>query len=488
MHPFLQEIQLNHTSGLPIYIQIANQMVSVIQRGILTPGFKLPGSRVMASFIGVHRQTIVAALDELILEGWLVSEPKKGTFVNKSLPEIHPKPIPNAQNSNYPKSSGFLLHKNNRLDYPTYSIQRLQFNDGIPDTRLAPLAELARNYSSILKARGNHYRLAYSSTYGSLRLRKAIVKMLRENRGIKASVENIFITRGTIMGLYSLSRLLLKPGDRVVVGELNYKTANLCFEDAGAQLCRIPVDEQGLVVDALDEVAKEGQIRALFVTSHHHHPTTVALSPERRLKLIKLAQKHRFAIIEDDYDYDFHYQNRPLLPLASADQEGYVIYIGSFTKAFAPYVRTGYIVAPADVIEELGKYRRILDRQGDIVLEDAIAYMLEDGTIKRFLNKALKAYRERKELFCNLLEEKFSGVIDFKPPEGGMAVWAKFASAYPLPEIAQRAAQQDLFLYDGKWYNPPGKNLNACRMGFASMNLNEIKEAVGILEKCIFNA
>ncbi|MDX2306536.1 MAG: PLP-dependent aminotransferase family protein [Microscillaceae bacterium] len=484
MHPFLQEIHLEPQSESPIYVQIANQIVSVIQRGILPPGFKLPGSRILADFMGVHRQTVVAALEELVLEGWLVSKSKKGTFVNQSLPEIRPKKLSESALGTYPQNTGFGFCKNTRLDIPVFSTARLQFNDGIPDTRLAPLHELARHTATLLKSHKNPYYLAYTHTQGSLRLRQALSKMLGQNRGIKAPPENIFISRGTIMALYSLAQILIHPGDRVIVGETNYRTADLCFEQAGAQICRIPVDEQGLVIEAIDKLASKNPVRALYVTSHHHHPTTVALSPERRLKLLEMARKYGFAIIEDDYDYDFHYQNRPLLPLASADCEGWVIYIGSFTKAFAPAIRTGYIVAPSDLIEELNKYRRIMDRQGDVVQEEAIAYMLEDGTIRRYLNKALKAYRERKELFCELLRDKFSGRIHFKEPEGGMAVWAQFAFEYPLFEISQKAAAKKLYISDGKWYNPPGQNLNACRMGFASMDLGEIEQAIEILEKC----
>jgi GntR family transcriptional regulator / MocR family aminotransferase len=276
-----------------------------------------------------------------------------------------------------------------------------------------------------------------------------------------------------------------------MVGELNYPAFNMTFETLGLKLNQIPIDEEGIVVDAIEEICERKQtggvppsgvpIKAIYITSHHYHPTTVTLTPERRIKLLALAEKYGFYIIEDDYDYDFHYANRPVLPLASADRHGLVIYLGSFTKRIAPTFRVGYIVAKREIIEELAKYRRIMDRQGDTILELVLADMLADGTLKRYTAKSLKTYRERRDFACELLKNELGNIINFKIPDGGMAIWTKFDKQFPLTELSKKVAKKGLYLSDGSAYG----DLNACRMGFASMNLKEIEEAVGVLKSVI---
>ncbi|MGB0931530.1 MAG: PLP-dependent aminotransferase family protein, partial [Chitinophagales bacterium] len=268
-------------------------------------------------------------------------------------------------------------------------------------------------------------------------------------------------------------------------GETNYYVANRCFKIVGANILKIPVDKDGLVVDAIEPLCLQYAIKAIYVTSHHHHPTTVTLKPERRIQLLALAEKYRFMIIEDDYDYEFHYGNCPVLPLASADRQGLVVYIGSFSKLTAPVFRLGYVIAPQNVIRELVKWRRVVDLQGDAVLELAFAEMMEAGIIRRYLKKALKQYRIRRDVFCDLLQDRLSDVIHFNRPSGGMAVWTKFADRVNLIELSKIAPKYGLFISDGSQHNTPHQNLNSTRLGFATLNEAEIEEAITLLEKVI---
>src|SRR5262249_19062584 len=147
--------------------------------------------------------------------------------------------------------------------------------------------------------------------------------------------------------------------------------------------------------DYLAAIAGAHRIRAVFVTPHHQFPTTVTLSAARRLRLLELARQHRFVIIEDDFDHEFHYEGRPILPLASADTTGAVIYVGSLSKTLAPGLRLGYVAAAPRVIDHLTKYRTLLDTQGDHVLESAVAELLEDGEVQRHVRRMQRIYRAR---------------------------------------------------------------------------------------------
>jgi GntR family transcriptional regulator/MocR family aminotransferase len=202
------------------------------------------------------------------------------------------------------------------------------------------------------------------------------------------------------------------------------------------------------------------------------------------MKLLQLIREQNLPVIEDDYDYDFHYNRSPILPLASADHNGNVVYIGSLTKTLAPSVRMGYMVAGANFIKEAAHLRRLLDIRGDDVFEEAFAVLFANGTMQRHFKKSVKLYQQRRDLLCEGLQE-IAPYISFTKPAGGMAVWAKFNKKISLPDVAHRAAAQGLFMSDGSIYNYGNENYNALRIGFASLNEKEIEEAVSILKKVL---
>ena len=281
------------------------------------------------------------------------------------------------------------------------------------------------------------------------------------------------------MGLYLVSTGLLQNGDNIVVGEMSWGSAGMNFVQAGTNLLKIAVDEHGLVVDELEQLCQKQPIRLVYITSHHHYPTTVALRADRRIKLLQLAEEYGFIIFEDDYDYDFHYLSKPLLPLASADRTGLVLYCGSFTKTISPAFRVGYLVAPENVIRHLAQLRRIVDRQGDLILENAIAELLQNGVIQRQLRKSLREYRERRDVFCDLLKTQLGNYVDFQIPDGGMAVWAQFDKGIDLEVLAQKAIKKDLFFSNGKHHLPL---TNVTRLGFASSTVGELEQCVAVLK------
>jgi GntR family transcriptional regulator/MocR family aminotransferase len=286
--------------------------------------------------------------------------------------------------------------------------------------------------------------LGYGDTKGSLWLRQELSAYLNETRGLKTTAENILITRGVIMGLYLVSLGFLQKGSHIVTTTLSWGTANMNFAQIGANVHKINVDDHGLIVDELELLCQKHPIRLVYVTPHHHYPTTVALRADRRIKLLRLAQQYGFIIFEDDYDYDFHYLSKPLLPLISADSQGMVMYCGSFTKSISPAFRVGYLVGPEDAIAHLAQHRRIIDRQGDIVLENTMAELLHEGIIQRYMRKALRAYRERRDFFCDLLKTNLPDVVQLQIPDGGMAVWTQFDPQIDLEKIAEKALKKGL--------------------------------------------
>ncbi|GAA4399475.1 PLP-dependent aminotransferase family protein [Nibrella viscosa] len=482
MLPYKTLIVLDRQAPASLSTQIVNALIRHIRQGVLPANTKLPGSRVLAELLEVHRKTVIAAYDDLTAQGWLVQHPARGTFVSSQLPEVKPRPIAESPKPGLAQQTGYSFGKQKQLAIPVLKPSSdLTFDDGFPDVRLAPIEQLARNYRNILKRGFQNHLLNYSDTNGSLFFRQQLARYLHDSRGIPATPDHIFTTRGSVMAIYLLAQILLAPGDVVAVGQPNYRTANMIFADRGTALLPIPVDEYGINVEALAEHCREGPVRMVYVTPHHHHPTTVTLSAERRVRLLQLAEVFGIIVLEDDYDYDFHYAGSPILPLASADSAGMVVYVGSFTKSIAPAFRVGYVVAPPNLIEELGYRRRIIDRQGDTVLEQAIAEMLAEGDIQRHLKKAQKVYHQRRDTFCQLLRDHFDDAISFTVPDGGLAVWAAFSPAINLTALAARGREQGLVFSDGRFYQPDQPVVHHTRLGFASRTPEEMERGVGIL-------
>lgn len=488
MLPYKNLIHLDRKAATPIYLQLTNELVKLIQNGRLSPGAKLPSSRTFAELFKLNRNTVTKSLEELEALGWVIIRPKKGTFVVDTFPIVKPnKWLKKGLETSLQAATKFEFYDFPNLKQPKAFEPNFGFDDGLPDIRLAPIEELAKGYARNVRQLAFENDLSYRKGFGNLELRQQLVKMLNETRGLNIKVANILITRGTIMAIHLAFATSVRKGDKVIIGATNYQTANMVAEHLGGELIRVPVDEKGIQVAMIPEICEKQPIRAIYVTSHHHHPTTVTLSPDRRLQLLAMAKQYNFVILEDDYDYDFHFGNSPVLPLASGDVKDRVLYFGSFTKIIAPAFRVGYLVGPTPLIQKLPKLRRTFDRQGDNVLEKTIADLLIDGTVRRHLKKSWRHYKERRDFFCELLKKELGDLVEFQKPAGGMAVWVKFDKRINISQLSKQLLQKGIFFSDGSNYNPPNQELNSVRMGFAAMNLEEIEKCVLVLKGVIYS-
>lgn len=490
MFPYKTSLQIDRNSKQPLYLQLANQFILFIKQRKLSPETKLPGSRTLANLLQVHRKTIVACYEELLLQGWVESIPKKGTFVNAKIPELHQQSIEKIKRSNSIKKTGFQFYEDEELQR-TYFEPKVGFmylNDGISDARLTPTEDIARIYRRVCGKPSIYKQMSYGSLFGNEKLRITLAKYLNETRGLNIHKENILITRGSQMGIYLSAKLLLQKDDIIVVGETNYTSADTTFLQTKARLQRVSVDENGLITKDIERICKRKSIKAVYVTSHHHHPTTVTLSAERRIHLLNLAKKYNFAIIEDDYDYDFNYNHSPILPLASHDTNGNVIYIGSVCKTVAPVFRIGYLIGSKEFVNEAANQRRFIDRQGDALLEMTFEDFIKSGDLDRHIKKVMKVYKARRDLFCKLLKERFSTILSFEIPKGGMAVWVTLHNNYSWKNVAVIGRKYKLEIGEWQRYDNAQLGHNAIRIGFATYNEREIYELMNRLSKTIEEA
>ena len=481
LRPWALNLSLNWEETKPIYLQIADYLRDEIRRGRLAPGSALPGSRSLAEQLTVNRKTVVMAYEQLLSEGWIVSRDKSGTFVSGQLPQ--PPVLPDTPEPAHADQAP--RQRPPDLPAPTPSAglaPSIIFSDGIPDVRLAPLDQLAQAYRRIFNQKARWRLMGYGSEQGDERLRQSIASMLALQRSIRTPPDQILITRGSQMALYLTAMTLLQPGDAVLVENPGYAPAWEAFRQAGAKLIPVRVDEAGLVVEQVESICRKERVKALLVTPQHQFPTTVTLKADRRLALLALSAQYGFTLIEDDYDHDFHYGLKSPLPLASYETAQPVVYIGSLSKLIAPAVRIGFMAGPPSLIQSVARLRAIIDRQGDVVLEQAVAGLMETGEIQKHARRALSIYRQRHRAMADLLRHYLADRVSIRPPEGGLAYWVPFRQPVDFGLVRQHLATQGVSLIDTNRFSFEGQPLNALRLGFASLTEAEMEEGISALQ------
>lgn len=464
----------------PLYLQIIHALIHEIQRGRLLPGAALPSSRDLATTLGVNRKTIVQAYEDLIAQGWLRSSGTRGTIVSTSLPAVELRRAQRGRlgTSKHPAAE----YEFNRAPAArVLTPQWIKIDEGSPDGRLLPPDVLTRSYRTAINRAWSENRLLYGDPRGSLLLREALANMLRTERGVMAGANNICITRGSQMGLYVVARALVRPGDVVLVEALTYQPAITLFRECGATVLPVALDHEGVSVEDVERLCRSHRVRAIFLTPHHQFPTTVALQPDRRLRILELARQFAFAVIEDDYDHEFHFDFQPLLPMASYAPER-VIYIGSLSKLLLPALRIGYVVAPAEVIDSVAQQVMMLDGMGNVMTEDTAAELITTGEVRRRSRKVAQVYARRRKSFARVLSSALGGLVNFDMPDGGLAFWLRFPDQGLLDRIEARAPEHNLWIAPSHSYVAQPGVARGLRFGFASLNEREAVEAIRRVE------
>ncbi|WP_347262956.1 PLP-dependent aminotransferase family protein [Nitrobacter sp.] len=476
--PHHLRLELVSDGARPVFMDIAYSIIGEIERGRLKPGDRLPGTRALASSLQVHRNTVDAAYQELTMQGWLVARPARGTFVADDLPAPEKQEAPP-------------LSRRSPIDPPRISAAppTLRVSDGAPDARLMPAAQLARSFRASLMTPAFVGGGGYGDPRGAIRLRAALSDYLIAERGLTASANDILITRGSQMGLYLAAAALLDPGQAIAVEEPGYPLAWAAFRAAGARVLGVPVDSHGIDVDRLSALAeREPELRAVYVTPHHQYPTTVTLGASRRLKLLDLARRKRLVLIEDDYDHEYRFEGRPVLPLAARADAERVVYLGSLSKLLAPAVRVGYAIAAPAILTRMADRREAIDRQGDVPLEQALAGLIEDGELRRHTRKARRIYGERRDRFAAAIRRELGDHVDFELPAGGLALWLRLRSGLDAESWAANAARAGLVVSPGvRFALDAARAPQAFRLGYASLTETELDVVVTLMKRAIDN-
>jgi GntR family transcriptional regulator / MocR family aminotransferase len=402
------------------------QLRTAITNGRLRPGARLPSTRALAASCGVSRNTAVAAYELLLSEGYVAARSGSGTRVADSLPlpMVVARPVVGGLDRR--------LNRDWRGREARYGIHQRQiapfsFQVGTPDPRCFP-AEVWRLLSNRALRKARFQAALVTDPQGQEPLRREIARYVAFSRAVSCEAEDVIVTAGAQQAFGLLARVLVTPGrTTVALEEPGYAPLRASFSAAGAKVSAVTVDAEGLVVDRLPS-----QSRVICVTPSHQFPLGSVMSPRRRSELLDFAHARRAVIIEDDYDGEFRFGDRPLDALQTLDRAASVFYVGTFSKSLHPGLRLGYIVAPAWARSALVAAKALADVCCCTLTQDTLAAMIAGGHLARHVRKMHRTYAGRREALLKGLRRECGAWLEPIPSAAGLHIAA--VATMPLDE------------------------------------------------------
>ncbi|WP_271409847.1 MocR-like pyridoxine biosynthesis transcription factor PdxR [Pseudomonas sp. Q1-7] len=463
---------------------LARQLYQALRERILDGRLgsrtRLPATRDLAVLLGISRNTVTRAFDQLYAEGYVAGRVGDGTYVAE-LSTARPAPQPTAAGA----AAGPALERlhNHHLPPPVSGAPRA-FRIGVPAFDLFPFETWAR-LSARFWRKPSLARLGYGDPAGDWGLRELVAAYLRSSRGLACDPAQVVITCGAQQAISLCAQLLVQPGDRVAIENPGYRAAGHAFAVAGAELCGVPVDNDGLDCAAL---ARLEHCRLAYVTPSHQYPSGVTLSLARRLELLEWAEREGGWIVEDDYDGEYRYSGTPLAPLAALDRQGRVIYVGTFCKIAFPALRLGYMVLPPTLAEAFARRRALDMRHSEIGTQAVMAEFIAAGHFQRHVRRMRQAARARRDALLRDWPAAIPGCAPMPPVEAGLHLCIRVESLARERELlaAARAAGVEMNGLSEYWLEnsaEPVDNRAGLVLGFAAVPEAQIAEAIRALSR-----
>jgi GntR family transcriptional regulator/MocR family aminotransferase len=458
--------------------EIYRQLRTAILDGRLRSGERLPASRELARGLSVSRTTVSVAYDRLASEGFLTSRIGAGTFVSRHIGARH---VGSRRGDARPP--GVLRPRLvwNDVVLPTgfWRATEFDFRSGIPDSTLFPYESWRRLMARELRASAVGHG-EYADPAGHRGLREAIARHIGIARGVVTTADDVVVTNGTQQAVDIVARTLLAPGDGVAVEDPGYGPPRRLFVTLGARVSGVPVDAEGLIVDAIPR-----DTRLVYITPSHQYPLGMSMSLARRMALLEWADRHDAAIIEDDYDSEFRFVGRPIEPLQTLDRTGRVIYVGSFSKTMLTTLRLGFLVAPASMRHALQAAKFLMDWHTALPSQAALAQFIDQGLFARHVRRMRAVYRTRHEKIVGTLTREFADELEVIRSSVGMHVSAiaRSASVDQIAGVVRRASAAGVETHPLSLFTagPPRAGLV---IGYGGIATERIDEGLQRLRSC----
>jgi GntR family transcriptional regulator/MocR family aminotransferase len=454
------------------------QLRAAILDGRLRHGQPLPSTRTLAASLGLSRNTVVAAYDRLLSEGYVASRQGAGYVVAEGVP-VAAAPGPAVEGGDrrlHPRWREVTLP----VPMTARPVVRHDLGGGLPDASRFPFDTWRRLSARALRTLSRAAAI-YDAAQGRLALREAIAGHISFARAVRCSAQDIVVTSGAQQAFDLLARILVTPGlTEIAVEDPGYPPLRDAFEAAGANVVPVPVDAEGLIVERIPR-----SVRVIYVTPSHQFPLGMAMSPARRVALLEFARQHGAVVIEDDYDGEFRYGGRPLDALQTLDRDGSVFYVGTFSKSLFPALRLGYMVAPPWALAALARARQLSDWHSDVLAQDTLALFIAEGHLARHIRKMRRIYAERRDTLLDALARYAGEALQPLASDAGLHIAAQLLLPVRAEEVVRAAAKQSMRIETLEGYAVGGESPNGLLFGLGVLPAARMEEAARVLGRLL---
>ncbi|WP_421988589.1 PLP-dependent aminotransferase family protein [Roseococcus sp.] len=467
-------LAIERTSGTPLLRQVYLELRRAILGGTLPPGARLPATRVLAQRLGIARNTVVAAYEQLLAEGFIEGRVGAGSYVSGNLPQGLERPAPA---SPLPKTEPvpFSLPNMVQPGAQPFNTGRTSWDDAT--ARIWRQLTLRRLQSP------DPDMLGYGDPRGSLALREAIANYLGAARAVRCTPDQVIVTSGAQQAIDLVRKVVVAPGDPVWIEDPCYPALRAAMAAAGAKIVPVPVDAQGLIVS--EGIAASPAARLAYVTPSSQYPMGVVLSMARRMELLAWARRAGAWIVEDDYDSEFRYAGRPLAALQGVDEGGRVIYIGTFSKVLFPGLRLGYAVLPPELLEPVQSARLLSDWHPPVFQEGVVTDFLAEGHFAQHLRRMRQRYRIARDTLVEALREGCGRFLDVEAPDQGLKLLARLKPGWRDTEVSAAAERAGVIARPVSPMFMEERPIQALMLGFSGHEPGALRHAARMLAECV---
>ncbi len=472
------DIKLDRLNKMPIYIQITNHIINDINSGVLKAGTLLPAERKLASMLGINRSTVVNAYSELEAQGYVSSHVGRGTMVTArtdiaDAPAFHWQEVLSGHGESlinpYSIAVSELLNRRNLI----------AMDSGVAAPELYPHEEFTDICSQILLNESNTI-LQYSCARGLRTLRESLASLM-DGRGLTVNPDNIILLNGSHQGVDIVARLLLEPGDAVVIEEPTYIGAIDIFRAYGVKLIGIPVDKDGMLVNHLERVLYRTRPKLIYTIPTYQNPTGACMSMARRQRLLELASKYHVPVVEDDAYGLISFEGASPPTLASMDRSGLVIYLSTISKVLCPGLRVGWMVAPADLSVLASAAKQLSDLHSNNLAQRMVDLYYRKGLFDQRLPRVKEVYRSKRDTMLAALEQYAPRKMSWNIPGGGLYVWATLPEKVSSMRLLQEAVKRKVSFVAGHAFYCSGGGSNKIRLNFTYPPVELINQGIKTL-------
>jgi GntR family transcriptional regulator / MocR family aminotransferase len=494
----LVSTHLNRAADTSLQKQLYLGIRNAVLNGLLSPGDRLPSTRLLAIELGVSRVTVSEAYEELKAEGYLEGRVGNGTFVTGSLPNELMGAVfgnkPARQKARQPSERGKMLASLHgsalksveRAQHPESPQAQRLFRIDLPALEEFPIQIWTRLQAKNWRRHSREMMLS-GDPAGYYPLRVAIADYVKAVRGVQCSPEQVIVTAGSQQAMRLAAQVLLDPGDKVWTENPSNLDVQSIFQSLGAQVSPIPVDDEGFNVAYAQ--AHYSQAQMVHVSPSYHYSAAVTMSLGRRLALLDWARTSRAWILEEDYDSEFRFMGRPLAALQGLDQHDCVLYVNTFNRAVYPGLRLGYLIVPPDLVEPFVIARNLGDRQAPMASQIVLTDFIAEGHLQRHIRRMRQLYGERQDVLLTAIRQELGEWLEPKIAQAGLYIRTTLKKRLRDHNVVTAGAKRGLVLAPlSPHYLEPSRTFPAVQgllLGFAAFKPMELRSGITELKKTL---